>query len=90
MAITNSIIELTGTAQLVVPPSNNPQRITMHNMSKSINNYSPYGAVGCTTSNSPHIDPGETLKLDLMPGESLFALSDPTGLDLGILIQRQP
>lgn len=90
MAITNSIIELTGTAQVVVAPSNNPQRVTMHNMTKSNNNYIHYGAAGCTILNAPHIDPGETIKFDLMPGEALFALSDPSGLDLGILIQRQP
>jgi hypothetical protein len=88
MSMTNSIVTLSGTAQLVAQASVNPQFVTLHNMTKSGNSYIHYGSINAGTANSPHIDPGETLQLQLLPGEALFALSDPTGLPLGVLIQR--
>jgi len=57
-------------------------------MSKTGNNYIHYGSATAGTANSPHLDPGESLQLQLLPGEALFALSDPTGVKLGVLIQR--
>jgi hypothetical protein len=57
-------------------------------MSKSGNHYINYGCATAGTANSPHLDPGDSLQLQLLPGEALFALSDPTGVQLGVLIQR--
>ena len=88
MAMTNNLVTLTTSAQLVAQASVNPQFVTLHNMTKSSNSYIHYGSANAGTANSPHIDPGETLRLELLPGEALFALSDPTGLTLGVLIQR--
>jgi hypothetical protein len=88
MTMINSIVTLSGTAQLVAQASVNPQFVTLHNMTKSSNEYVHYGSINAGTANSPHIDPSETLQLQLLPGEALFALSDPTGLALGVLIQR--
>lgn len=88
MTMTNNLVTLTTSAQLVAQASVNPQFVTLHNMTKSGNHYIHYGSANAGTANSPHIDPGETLQLHLLPGEALFALSDPTGLALGVLIQR--
>jgi hypothetical protein len=88
MTMTNNLVTLTASAQLVAQASVNPQFVTLHNMTKSSNSYIHYGSANAGTANSPHIDPGETLRLELLPGEALFALSDPTGLTLGVLIQR--
>lgn len=88
MAMTNNLVTLTTSAQLVAQASVNPQFVTLHNMTKSSNSYIHYGSANAGTANSPHLDPGETLRLELLPGEALFALSDPTALTLGVLIQR--
>ncbi|WP_427928302.1 hypothetical protein [Agrobacterium cavarae] len=77
------------TATEVVSPSVEPQFVTMHNMTKSSNEYVHYGNASVTLANSPHLDPGETLSLTLLSGESLHAMSDPDGLDLGVLVQKQ-
>jgi hypothetical protein len=42
-----------------------------------------------STTNAPHIDPGETIQFDLGPGDRLFAVSDPAGLVVGVLDIRQ-
>ncbi len=86
--MTNSIVSCTTSAQLVAQASVNPQHVTLHNMSKTGNNYIHYGSATAGTANSPHLDPGDSLQLQLLPGEALFALSDPTGVKLGVLIQR--
>jgi hypothetical protein len=31
-----------------------------------------------------HIDPGQTVYLTLEPGDRLFAVSDPDGLEVGV------
>jgi hypothetical protein len=88
MTMTNSIVSCTTSAQLVAQASVNPQYVTLHNMSKTGNHYIHYGSDTAGTANSPHLDPGDSLQLQLLPGEALFALSDPTGVKLGVLIQR--
>lgn len=89
MAISNALITL-GTAPVqVVAPNNTPQRVTLHNQTKSNNHYVFIGNESVGTANAPHIDPGETLQLTLNPLEALYAVSDPSGLPLGVLIQRQ-
>jgi hypothetical protein len=75
-----------GTApSLVVPPRVIPQQVYLHNMTKSSNQYIYLGGPNITTGNSIHIDPGESISLTLGPGDDLYALSDPSGLELGIL-----
>lgn len=89
MTISTSLITLGTAAQVVVSPSAEPQLVTLHNMTKSSNEYVYYGNATVGTGNAPHIDPGETLHLRLLPTETLYALSNPDGLDLGVFIQRQ-
>lgn len=89
MTISTNLVTLGTAAQQVVGPSVEPQFVTMHNMTKSSNEYIYYGNATAGTGTAPHIDPGETLQLRLLPGESLHALSDPSGLTLGLFIQTQ-
>jgi hypothetical protein len=75
-----------GTApQMVVPPRSMGQEVHLHNMTKSSNEYIHLGPSNITLTNSVHIDPGESITITLGPGDDLYALSDPDGLELGIL-----
>ena len=90
MTMTQALYTLSNTsATEIVSPSVEPQFVTLHNMTKSSNEYVHYGNASVTLLNSPHLDPGETLALTLLSGESLHAMSDPDGLDLGVLVQKQ-
>lgn len=90
MTISTKLVTLGTAAVQVVEPSVQPQFVTMHNMTKSSNEYIYYGTTNVGTANAPHIDPGETLQLKLLPGEGIYALSEPNGLNLGLFIQEYP
>jgi len=77
------------TATKIVSASVNPQFVTLHNLTKSSNEYIYYGGANVSTTNSPHIDPGDTLKLQLLPLEELYAVSDPADLVVGVMTQKQ-
>lgn len=88
--ITNALFTLSNTVTTqVVSPSTMPQEVHLHNMTKSNNNYVHIGSANVTLTNSIHLDPGESKTFQLMPGDSLFARSDPNGLPLGVLTIRQ-
>lgn len=89
MSISTNLITLGTAPVLVVGASNMAQRVTLHNMTKSSNEYIFIGNETVGTGNAPHIDPGDTLQLTLNPYESLYAVSDPSGLEIGVMIQRQ-
>jgi hypothetical protein len=90
MPIVNAVFTLSNvTATKIVEPSTMPHNVTLHNMTKSSNNYVHIGGSGVTTANSMHIDPGETLNLTLGPGDELYAVSDPDGLVVGVLDVRK-
>jgi Neuraminidase (sialidase) len=74
------------TATQIVNPDNMIQRVTLHNMSKSSNQYIFIGTETVTTTNAIHIDPGETMQLQLRPNDDLWAVSNPDGLDVGVLV----
>jgi hypothetical protein len=73
----------------IVGHDNMPHLVTLHNMTKSSNNYVHLGDASMTLLNSIHIDPGETLQLTLQPGDRLFAMSDPNGLVVGVMDIRK-
>jgi len=89
--ITHSLITLSsGTATRIVGADNMPHNVILHNMTKSSNEYIFYGGDNTIgTANGPHIDPGETLQLDLGPNDELWAVSDPNGLEVGVLDIRK-
>jgi hypothetical protein len=76
-----------GTPTLVVAPHPEWQRVTLHNATKSSNEYVFIGGTGVSVSTGLHIDPGGTLQLQLNANEDLWAVSDPGGLELHVLRQ---
>lgn len=78
-----------GTPVQVVAPQVVPQEVHLHNMTKSSNEYIFIGTESVSTSNAPHLDPGESVTMTLGPGDSLWAVSDPGGLELGVLAVKQ-
>jgi hypothetical protein len=90
MPIVSAVFTLSnGTATKIVEPATMPHHVTLHNMTKSSNEYVHIGGPGVTDANSIHIDPGETLNLTLGPGDELYAVSDPGGLVVGVLDVRK-
>jgi len=87
MPITSELYTLSDTtATQIVPPDNMPHRVILHNMTKSSNEYihiGPDNTVG--TANAIHIDPGQTIYVDMDPEDELWAVSDPDGLVVGVL-----
>lgn len=73
----------------IVGNDNMPHDVILHNMTKSSNEYIYYGGSAVSTTNAPHIDPGETLSLTLQPEDRLFAISDPGGLVVGVIDIRK-
>jgi hypothetical protein len=88
MILTN-LITLTATPQQVVGPATQRQVIHLHNQNKSSNNYIFVGNQTVSTTNSIHLDPGESKTITIEPLDTLWAVSDPVGLELGVLIVRQ-
>jgi hypothetical protein len=88
MILTN-LITLTATPQQIVGPATQRQVIHLHNQNKSSNNYIFVGNQTVSTTNSIHLDPGESKTITIEPLDTLWAVSDPVGLQLGVLIVRQ-
>jgi len=87
MPVVSSVHTLSETTPTqIVAPDNMIQRVTLHNMTKSSNEYIHLGPETVSTTNSIHIDPGETIQLTLRPSDDLWAVSDPGGLDVGVLV----
>jgi hypothetical protein len=79
-----------GTAAVeIVGHDNMPHDVILHNMTKSSNEFIFYGGSAVSTTNAPHIDPGETIQFTLRPGDRLFAVSDPAGLVVGVMDIRK-
>jgi len=89
MSVYHDRITLGTAATEIVPAWSSPQYVMLHNMTKSSNEYIFVGGSAVGTTNSIHIDPGDNLNFHLPPGDSLYALSDPDGLDVGILVMRK-
>ena len=85
MPVYNQLLTLGTAASMVVPPRSMGQEVHLHNMTKSSNSYIHLGSSNITLTNSIHIDPGESITLSLGPGDDLYAFSDPSGLELGVL-----
>jgi hypothetical protein len=85
MSWTSAQFTLGSAATQIVPPDNMPHTVMFHNHTKSSNEYiyiGPDSSVDET--NSIHLDPGQTVYLTLMPEDEVWAMSDPSGLVVGI------
>jgi hypothetical protein len=79
-------------AQRIVGSDNMPHRAILHNATKSSNEYI-YIAGGSAqafgTVAGMHIDPGQTIYVDLAPNDELWATSDPDELIVHVLDMRK-
>jgi hypothetical protein len=89
MPLFNSQVTLGTAAVEIVGHDNMPHDVILHNMTKSSNEYIFYGDANVSTTNAPHIDPGQTIQFTLRPGDRLYAISDPAGLVVGVLDIRK-
>ena len=89
MSVYHDKITLGTAAVEIVPAWSGPQYVMLHNMTKSSNEYIFVGGSAVATDNTIHIDPGDNLDFYLPPGDALYAVSDPSGLDVGILVMRK-
>lgn len=86
MPILNNAITLSNTTAIsIVVPDNQRQIVHLHNMEKSSNQYIHIGGPDITLTNSIHLDPGESIRMEVPPGDTVWALSDPNGLVVGVL-----
>ena len=79
------------TPALIVASDNMTQDVVLHNMSKSSNNYIFIAGSSdeADITNNIHIDPGQTIYLTMRPSDELWGLSDPDGLNVGVLRIRK-
>ena len=85
MPIASALITLSsGTAVRIVENHHMPHDVILHNHTKSSNEYIYVGGPSVTTTNAMHIDPGQTIYLTMRPGDELWAVSDPSGLKVGV------
>jgi hypothetical protein len=86
MTVLNNAITLSNTvATPIIVPDNQRQVVYLHNLTKSSNEYIHIGNSDVTLTNSFHLDPGQTVELQIPAGDSLWAMSDPDGLVVGVL-----
>jgi hypothetical protein len=89
MILHNRYTLTAGTPTEVVGPATQRQVAHFHNLTKSSNSFIYLGSETVSTANSIHLDPGESKEITLEPLDTIWAVSDPTGLQLGVLIVRQ-
>ena len=80
------------TAQRIVGHDNMPHRAALHNATKSSNEYiwiAGSSAAAFSTAAGMHIDPGQTIYIDLAPEDELWATSTPDGLEVHVLDMRR-
>ena len=89
MTVIHRQVTLGTAATEIVGHDNMPHDVILHNMTKSSNEYIFFGGANVSTTNSPHIDPGETIQFTLGPEDRLYAVSDPAGLVVGVMDIRK-
>ena len=80
------------TAKRIVGADNMPHRAVLHNATKSSNEYiyiAGGSAQAFSTVAGMHIDPGQTIYVDLAPNDELWATSDPDELIVQVLDMRK-
>jgi hypothetical protein len=91
MPIRNALYTLSDTTPTqIVGADNMPHDVILHNMTKSSNEYIFIAGSSATAGTaSIHMDPGQTLYMTLQPDDELWAVSDPDGLEVGVLDIRK-
>lgn len=92
MALISSKVVCSNTvAQRIVGMDNMNHRAILHNATKSSNEdiYIGGSSAVANSTSGLHIDPGQTIYVNLAAGDELWATSDPNGLTVQILDMRQ-
>lgn len=91
MTVLQSVHTLSNTTPTAITVADNmPQEVHIHNMTKSSNEYVHIGNASVSTANSIHLDPGESKVIRLPALDTLYAVSEPSGLAVGVLqLQRR-
>jgi hypothetical protein len=92
MALISRAVTLSDTtAQRIVGSDNMPHRAILHNATKSSNEYIYIGGSSAVANDTSgmHIDPGQTIYVDLDPNDELWATSDPDELIVQVLDMRR-
>lgn len=78
-------------AKRIVGADNMPHRAVLHNATKSSNEYIwvSGGSATAGTASGMHIDPGQTIYIDLAPNDELWATSTPNGLRVQVIDMRR-
>lgn len=79
----------TATPVLIVKSHYMAQDVTIHNQSKSSNQYVYIGGATVSEANSIHLDPGETLQLKVQAGDVLYGISNVDDLKVGVIQSLQ-
>ena len=83
MAIVNSQVTVTTTSQSIVSVDNVSRDVALHAKHKSF-----IGNSGVTTSNGYLLDNGDKMKITLMEGEDLWAITDLGSGVLHVLVSK--
>ena len=92
MPIENRAVTLSNTnAQMIVSHDNMPHYVVLHNATKSSNEYVYIGGSSAVANSTHglHIDPGQTIYLELQPEDVIWATSDPDGLEVQVMDVRK-
>jgi hypothetical protein len=93
MAIQSRQVTLSNVvATRIVGHDNMPHRAALHNATKSSNEYvwvAEGSAAAFSTASGFHIDPGQTIYIDLAAEDELWATSTPNGLIVHVIDMRQ-
>ena len=87
MAFFSDVVTVgTATAVQIVPPSNVPQHVTIHNEQKQSNSLMFLGgSAGMGTATSAHIGDDEARDLVIPPGDVVFCLASSNDLKISVL-----
>jgi hypothetical protein len=92
MAIVNRDVTCSNTTPaIIVEADNMPHRAVIHNASKSSNQYIWIAGSSddANATDGSHIDPGQTIYVDLAPNDELWTISTPDGLAVQVLDTRR-
>jgi hypothetical protein len=87
--ILNSQVTLGTVAQVIVGPSINPQLVFLHSQETATSRYIYFGGPTISATTGPHLDSKESVYITLHRGETLYAVGDPAGVVVGIMVQNQ-
>jgi hypothetical protein len=88
MAISQTSFTLSATKTQIVGPSVNPQIATVHNLESVTGRIIWIGGPNLVAGASVEISPSNLLQLQMLPGESLWAVTDGGTWQVGVMVSK--